>query len=248
MARRVLVVSGRGPGVGGGDAGTRAVVEEVRRRWPGSHTHTVTVPRRGAGRAGRRLLPVIARFDPDLVVPTDPVATAAVARLRRRGLGVPVGLGPPAPPTPPPPLPTTRHGPRPWPMRAQDAIFWYIDTPTVAQHIGAVLDLGPRPDGRPLTRDDLVDLLRQRLPALTTLHRVPVRRGARRPGWVLSEPDPADHVDEHRLPPGAGRDAASAAIDDFWSEPLRTGRPPWHMRLVTGAPGGETVLAVKLHH
>src|SRR5690606_30066483 len=35
---------------------------------------------------------------------------------------------------------------------------------------------------------------------------------------------------------------------DVRSEPLRSGRPPWHMRLVTGAPDGHTVLAVKLHH
>ena len=235
----------------------------------------MTVPRRRTGRAARRLVPVIERFGPDLVVPTDPVATAAVNRLRRRGLGVPVGLDPAPLPGPP--------ARRPWPMRAQDAIFWYIDTPTVAQHIGAVLHLGPRPDGRPLSREDLVDLLRQRLPALTLLHRVPVRRGVRRPGWRHVEPDPADHVDERRLAPAAA-DAVAAAIDEFWSEPLggspgdlvseppggspgdfvseplggspddflseplESGRPPWHMRLVTGAPDGSTVLAVKLHH
>jgi WS/DGAT/MGAT family acyltransferase len=236
VARRILVVSAL-RAAGADDAATRSVVEQVRRRWPGSETRTVTVPRHGAGRAGRRLVPVIERFDPDLVVPADPVAAAAVDRLRRRGLGVPVGLEPT-----PPGQPATA---RPWPMRAQDAIFWYIDTPTVPQHIGAVLHLGPRPDGRPLSRADLVDLLRQRLPALTLLHRVPVRRGARRAGWRYVEPDPDHHVDERRLPSAAG---IAAAVDEFWSEPLPPGRPPWHMRLVTGAPDGGTVLAAKLHH
>src|SRR5690606_1792103 len=147
VAHRILVVSARRAAGGAGDAAARAVVEQVRRRWPGSETCTVTVPRRRTGRAARRLVPVIERFGPDLVVPTDPVATAAVNRLRRRGLGVPVGLDPAPLPGPP--------ARRPWPMRAQDAIFWYIDTPTVAQHIGAVLHLGPRPDeiGRASCRD-----------------------------------------------------------------------------------------------
>jgi UDP-N-acetylglucosamine:LPS N-acetylglucosamine transferase len=45
-----------------------------------------------AGRAGRRLAPLIERFDPDVILTTYPLATAGLAWLRRhRGLGVPIG-------------------------------------------------------------------------------------------------------------------------------------------------------------
>lgn len=251
IARRVLVVSANT----GGRDGARAVVAEVWRRWPGSHTHTVEVPRRGAARAGRRLVPVIEVFDPDLVVATDPVAAAALARLqRRRGFGVPIcssRVSPgPSPPARQAVVPAGgRRGPlRPWPMRGQDAFFCYVQTPTAAQQIGAVLHVGPRPDGGQLTRDDLVDLLRRRLPVIATLRRVPVRRGRGRPGWLLSEVDPAAHVDEHRLPAGAGEEVGATLIDRFWSEPVRTDRPPWQILLITGMAGGSATVAMKLHH
>lgn len=244
VARRVLVVSANSRAGGGDGARVRGVVEEVRRRWPGSHTRAVVIPRRAA-RAGRRLVPVIETFDPDLAIHTDPVAARALAWLqRRRGLGVPVRSSP-GPGT----SQFVRPGPpRPWLMRGQDAFFCYVQTPTVDQQIGAVLHVGPRPDGRPLTRDDLVDVLGQRLPAITTLRRVAVRRRRRRPGWILSEVDPAAHVEEHRLPSGAGPEAGTALVDRFWSEPVRTDRPPWQMLLLTGMPGGRATLAMKLHH
>ncbi|MCW3843723.1 hypothetical protein ONA70_26835, partial [Micromonospora yasonensis] len=42
--------------------------------------------------AGRRLAPVVERFDPDLIVSTYPIGSSGLAWLRRRrGLGVPIG-------------------------------------------------------------------------------------------------------------------------------------------------------------
>ncbi|MGX7672599.1 wax ester/triacylglycerol synthase domain-containing protein [Plantactinospora sp. DSM 117369] len=137
-----------------------------------------------------------------------------------------------------------------WPLRAQDAFFLHVQSPTVAQQIGAVIELDPLPDGRPVERDEIIDLLAQRLPAITTLRRRLSERGRwRRPGWVVDPcVDPADHVDEHHLPAGSGESAADSAIDLFWSQPLPMHRPLWQMLLVTGLPGGRTRLAVKLHH
>ncbi|AVT29363.1 hypothetical protein C6361_07520 [Plantactinospora sp. BC1] len=172
---------------------------------------------------------------------------------------------PPAPSSTPPPAASTspvagpgatdprRRRPRrppSWPLRAQDAFFLHVQSPTVAQQIGSVLELGPLPEGRPVERDEIIDLLARRLPAITTLRRRLSERGRwRRPGWVVDPwVDPAEHVDEHHLPPGSGDDAAESAIDVFWSQPLPMHRPLWQMLLVTGLPDGRTRLAIKLHH
>lgn len=146
-----------------------------------------------------------------------------------------------------PPEPAGRRV-RAWPMRAQDALFRYVETATVAQQIGAVIEVGPRAsDGAPLGRDELVALLRERLPVLPALRRQPVSRGpGRRPGWrLLTRVDPAAHVQEHCLPPGADR---TVAIDRFWSQALPGDRPPWQMLVLNGLPAGAATVVVKLHH
>lgn len=137
-----------------------------------------------------------------------------------------------------------------WPLRSQDAFFLHVQTPTVAQQVGSVLELGPTAAGRPLGRPELVELLRRRLPVMVTLRRRLVPGGAwRRPRWaVVPELDPEAHVDERRLPAGDDPQALAAALDDFWSEPVRLDTPPWRMLLVTGLDGGRSVLAVKVHH
>ncbi|MEH1166921.1 wax ester/triacylglycerol synthase domain-containing protein [Micromonospora sp. CPCC 205539] len=158
----------------------------------------------------------------------------------------------------PPAVAPARDGSRPggrvpdgrppsWPLRAQDAFFLHVQSPTVAQQIGTVLDLDPRPDGRPLTRADLTAVLARRLPAIATLRRRLVSRGRwRRPGWVVDRhADPAAHLDEVQVGPD---DDGGAAVDQFWSEPLTLDRPPWRMLLVSGLSGGRTRVAVKLHH
>lgn len=134
-----------------------------------------------------------------------------------------------------------------WPVRPHDAFFWYVQSATVAQQIGTVLELNSRPDGRPISRQDLVELLAGRLPAIATLRRRLVNRGRwRRPGWTIDPyVDPAAHLNEVRVGPG---DDGSTAVDRFWSEPLATDRPLWRMLLVGGLPDGRTRLAVKLHH
>ncbi|MCX4469457.1 WS/DGAT domain-containing protein [Micromonospora sp. NBC_01655] len=134
-----------------------------------------------------------------------------------------------------------------WPLRPQDAFFRYVQSATVAQQIGVVLEFGPRPDGTALTCAELAALLARRLPAITTLRRRLVSRGrGRRPGWVVDRHvDPAAHLTEVRVVPG---DDGSAAVDRFWSEPLALDRPPWQIMLVGGLPDGRTRIAVKLHH
>ncbi|MET7704683.1 wax ester/triacylglycerol synthase domain-containing protein [Micromonospora sp. NPDC005413] len=199
----------------------------------------------------------------------DPASLVACVRTRlvdrppARLVEVPPGpflpyLGLPALADRRPPAEATADGSRPggrapngrppsWPLRAQDAFFLHVQSPMVAQQIGTVLDLGPRPDGRPLTRADLTALLARRLPAISTLRRRLVSRGRwRRPGWVVDRhADAAAHLDEVRVEPD---DDGGAAVDRFWSQPLALDRPPWRMLLVSGLPDGRTRVAVKLHH
>lgn len=188
-----------------------------------------------------------------------PAALVACVRSRLVGGRPPRPLTAPAPPGLPdlgvpavadaaaPGRPGPARRPASWPLRPQDAFFLYVQSPTVAQQIGVVLELGPRPDGRPVTGADLAALLARRLPAITTLRRRLVSRGRwRRPGWVVDRyVDPAAHLDEVQVAPG---DDGTAAVDRFWSQPLATDRPLWRILLVGGLPDGRTRVAVKLHH
>ncbi|MFR9775692.1 wax ester/triacylglycerol synthase domain-containing protein [Micromonospora sp. MS34] len=189
-----------------------------------------------------------------------PAALVACVRSRLAGRRPPRPLNAPDHPSLPdlglPAVAGTRPAPdrhasarRPasWPLRPQDAFFRYVQSPTVAQQIGVVLELGPRPDGRPLTGGDLAALLARRLPAITTLRRRLVSRGPwRRPGWVVDRyVDPAAHLDEIQVEPG---DDGTDAVDRFWSQPLALDRPLWRILLVGGLPDGRARVAVKLHH
>ncbi|MEV0804863.1 wax ester/triacylglycerol synthase domain-containing protein [Micromonospora sp. NPDC050200] len=177
---------------------------------------------------------------PDLGLP-------AVAQARSpHDIRSPGDAHPPDPVRPAPGRPPV-HRPASWPLRPQDAFFLHVQSATVAQQVGVVLELGPRSDGRPLTGGELAALLARRLPAITTLRRRLVDRGPwRRPGWVVDRyVDPAAHLDEVRVPPG---DDGSAAVDRFWSQPLAADRPLWRILLVAGLPDGRTRVAAKLHH
>lgn len=140
-----------------------------------------------------------------------------------------------------PVVPPTRPGRRRnWPMRGPDAFFRHAESPAVPQQIGTVLTIGAE-----LRRDQIVALLRDRLPGMPTLRRRIVGRGAGF-GWVVEQAvDVPAHVVERHVDSG---EAAAAAINDFWSTPLPADRPAWEILLVTGLPGGQTRLAVKLHH
>jgi diacylglycerol O-acyltransferase / wax synthase len=185
---------------------------------------------------------------------TPPALTANVrSRLARPAVAPATGhaclpdLGLPALAEQPRPAPAPRRQ-RSWRMRPPDAFFRHVESPAVPQEIGAIIDVDPRPDGRPLRYGDLAGLLTQRLSTITMLRRRPVSRGRlRQPGWVVDRSvDIAAHLAEHRI--HDSRDSADAVIERFWSLPLPTDRPPWRMLLVTGLPGNRIRVAVKLHH
>ncbi|MFJ8577870.1 wax ester/triacylglycerol synthase domain-containing protein [Micromonospora sp. NPDC093277] len=174
---------------------------------------------------------------------TDAIAAAAHPHLPDLGLPAVADARGPADDAHPP----AAGRPASWPVRSQDAFFLHVQSKTVAQQIGTVLELGPRSDGRALTAANLIALLERRVPVIASLRRRLVDRGRwRRPGWVVDRyVDPAAHLDEVTVGPG---DDGAAALDRFWSQPLAGDRPLWRMLLISGLPDGRTRVAVKLHH
>lgn len=144
------------------------------------------------------------------------------------------------------------RGPRPWPMRGQDAFFCHVENATVRQEPGLICRVAPDPDGRPLTADTVRARLADVARSVPALRRV-ITPGAR-PGWrVQRDLDPYAHVRSVVLPEESrdhdgGRSAAVARLEQLWSEPLPPGRPPWQILMVTGLPDGSAWLGLKMHH
>jgi diacylglycerol O-acyltransferase len=145
-------------------------------------------------------------------------------------------------------------------LRGIDAAFVALDSPTGHLHGLGVVRL--RPGTQPLTLDDLIALVRARLPKLDLLRRklvtVPFR--VDRPYWIDVQPDLAEHIRSHRLPAADG----TAAFERFCAEvagtPMDRSKPMWEFWLVDGLPSApaspQTIrsslegqaLVIKMHH
>lgn len=131
-------------------------------------------------------------------------------------------------------------------LRAADAIFAYVHTPEVPQEVGAILLFDPRADGTGPSRAAATELI-ARVPGVHG--RLTVGGGLRRPSWYPDDSiDRAGLVTEVRVgEPGAPADLG-AAVDAFYGVPLPSSHPCGAGQLVTGLPGGQSALLVKLHH
>jgi diacylglycerol O-acyltransferase len=131
----------------------------------------------------------------------------------------------------------------------QDALFAYAATPTVPQHVGAILLLDERAGSAPeeLARH-LHTLIANRVPRLPLLHRrLQLRRG-RAPRWLPPGPlDPARHVSARTVGTGHGG-SWEEAVREFFTTPVSLAGPPWQLQVVWDADAGRTALLAKLHH
>jgi diacylglycerol O-acyltransferase len=139
-------------------------------------------------------------------------------------------------------------------LTALDAVFLHIERDGLPIHIGSVgtFEGGPLldDDGR-LRLGDLRAQVDQRLDGLPRLRRrvawpaVPLLS----PCWV-DDPafDVADHVDSVELPRDAGPDGLRLHAEELLAQPLPRDRPLWHLRFVTGLPGGRVGIVERVHH
>jgi WS/DGAT/MGAT family acyltransferase len=137
-------------------------------------------------------------------------------------------------------------------LTAMDASFLNIEGGTTVAHIGGlgILDTSSCPGGR-LTRDDMVELVRERAHLAKPIRQrlVGVPFGMDRPYWI-DDPDfdPAGHVREVALPSPGDERQLSEEIARLHEMPLDRGRPLWELYLVQGLAGGRTAIYVKVHH
>ena len=266
-AIRVLVLSRTGHAKDRGEA----IALAVSRSWPGSEVRHACRAQRVGRRlpdvgAGRRwLVGQIDQFDPDLVLPVDAASAAGLRWLREhRGLDVPfaepdrAGLLAAAEPDATRASvrrllderrPAAAGSARSWPMRAADVFFAHVETEDVPQVLGVVLELAPTAAGDVPTLRQVREQMASRPIGLAPLRRRFAVGG--RPGWVQErhfDVDVSRHIDERRLGPDEGASAVSAAIDEFWSQPLPAGLPTWQMRLIHSGTDGRSWFVIKMHH
>lgn len=126
-----------------------------------------------------------------------------------------------------------------------DVAFRCLETRTRPMHMGAVTLFQP---DRKVDHDDLVVLLASRAAAAPVLRR--------RAHTVWFPPggaewrddarfDAADHVRGYRV---SDRRTFEAYASGWMATPLDLSRPPWDLHVVTGLPGGEFAVLLKLHH
>ena len=132
-----------------------------------------------------------------------------------------------------------------------DARFLYSETPTAHMHTLkiAVVDLTQR--ASPMTPDDFVAIMDDRLDRLPTLRRraVPIPYGLGHPVWI-EDPDfeIRAHLHWRRLdPPGSDRELA-AVVADVAGRPLGRDRPLWDLTVVEGLADDRMAFVMKLHH
>lgn len=135
-------------------------------------------------------------------------------------------------------------------LTALDAQFLSVESATTTAHVAGVAILDPGAHG-PVTRDRLVELLRERLHLAPPLRMrvVDVPLGLDRPYWVDDAAvDPGRHVHETVLPdPGDDRQLA-AYVARVHALRLDRRRPLWEAHLIHGLADGRIALYTKVHH
>jgi diacylglycerol O-acyltransferase len=137
------------------------------------------------------------------------------------------------------------HGPVP--IRAEDALFLYAQTPFLCQQVGAVLVL----ESAAVDVGQLRDAVRARVRAVPDLRRrLEAAAGWwRRPYWVAD--DDIDFTERVReVVPGEDGNPHTicGVVDGFFSRCCDPYRMPWEILLIRGAPDGRATVAVKVHH
>ena len=147
------------------------------------------------------------------------------------------------------------------PVRAEDALFLYADTPQTPQQVGAVALLGEPP----LSLADLRSGVTERSNAIPDLRRRLVLASSewRRPEWVVDNFVDVERRVQQVTLEDAGCETLEELVSQFFSDPLDPFDSPWEMLLVRGLPSAPplfegpsmkpvgqhaSAVVVKIHH
>lgn len=139
-----------------------------------------------------------------------------------------------------------------FPLRAEDALFLYAETPACPQQVGAVVVL----HGQPLGLGAVCAALAARVAEVPALRRRLVRPRWRwgRPRWAV-EPqiEVRSRVREVSLPDGSDRRSLDELAARYFAAPLDLTTAPWELLVVRGyrpdpGAGSQDVFLVKMHH
>ncbi|HEY1329899.1 MAG TPA: wax ester/triacylglycerol synthase family O-acyltransferase [Actinomycetota bacterium] len=134
----------------------------------------------------------------------------------------------------------------------QDASFFYLETPSVHQHVAGVQILDPStgPTGE-VRFDDVVRLIESRLHLAPRFRQKVVFPPipAARPVWV----DDVDfniqfHMRRAALPAPGGRAELADFVQRVISRPLDRSKPLWELYVIEGMEDGLSAILSKVHH
>lgn len=137
-------------------------------------------------------------------------------------------------------------------LTAVDTNFLNVESGRTVAHIGGLGILDPtRCPGGKLTREAVVELVRQRVHLAKPLHRklstVPL--GIDRPYWAEdTDFDASWHVHEVGLPAPGTDQQLGEEVARLHERPLDRRRPLWEVYVVQGLEGGRAAVFSKVHH
>ncbi len=136
-------------------------------------------------------------------------------------------------------------------LSGADAMFLYVETPSVHMHTIKVAVVEPPPEGWAADPAVHRERLARRLERLPPFRRriVEVPLGLHHPVWI-EDPDFAieRHFRHGRIDPPGGRAELDRAIAEIASRPLDRSRPLWEVWMLEGLQGGRVAFVAKVHH
>jgi WS/DGAT/MGAT family acyltransferase len=129
-----------------------------------------------------------------------------------------------------------------------DVAFLCLEGKDSPMHMGAVATFSPRRPVDPMRMAGLLVERAERIPRL----RERVRTIRFPPGAAVWEPAPefsaGDHVHIHRVSGLYDPDPLATYAARWIARPLDLSRPLWNAHVVTGLPGGDFAVLLKMHH
>jgi WS/DGAT/MGAT family acyltransferase len=137
------------------------------------------------------------------------------------------------------------------PIKAVDAAFLQLETPSTPMHVGALFVLGPasEQDRRTFFRRFRKEIgERLGLSEVFTRRVVGLPLNLANPFWADGEVDLDYHVRRTVLPAPGSQHQLEECVADLHAPVMDRSRPLWELHVIEGLEGGRVALYVKTHH